>query len=83
MLFISSVKSKKYNPFNQYRLWKNEKKVIINKISQNLSSSNALPQLLSQAPLILTLGIEFGKIGYGNITEPVKYAGTGKVIRVG
>ena len=38
---------------------------------------------LSQATLILTLGIEFGKIGYGNITEPVKYAGTGKVIRVG
>jgi hypothetical protein len=32
--------------------------------------------------LILTLGIEFGKVGYGNITEPVKYAGTGKVIRV-
>jgi hypothetical protein len=29
------------------------------------------------------LGIEFGKIGYGNITEPVKYAGTGKIIRVG
>jgi len=30
--------------------------------------------------LILTLGIEFGKKGYGNITEPVKYAGTRKVI---
>jgi hypothetical protein len=28
-------------------------------------------------------GDEFGKIVYGNITESVKYAGTGKVIRVG
>lgn len=33
--------------------------------------------------LILTLGIEFGKIGYGNSIEPVKYAGTGKILRVG
>ena len=33
--------------------------------------------------LILTLGIEFGKIGYGNITESVKYAGTGKILKVG
>jgi hypothetical protein len=40
-------------------------------------------QISDEITLILTLGIEFGKIGYGNITEPVKYAGTGKVIRVG
>ena len=40
-------------------------------------------QLTDDTTLILALGIEFGKIGYGNITEPVKYAGTGKIIRVG
>jgi len=39
--------------------------------------------LTDDITLILTLGIEFGKIGYGNITGPVKYAGTGKVLRVG
>ena len=39
--------------------------------------------LRDDTSLVLTLGIEFGKIGYGNITEPVKYAGTGKILRVG
>lgn len=38
--------------------------------------------LTDDTTLILTLGVEFGKISYGNITEPVKYAGTGKIIRV-
>ena len=33
--------------------------------------------------LLLCIGIEFGKKGYGDITEPVKYAGTGKIMRVG
>ena len=46
-------------------------------------NSTADGQLTDDTTLILTLGIEFGKIGYGNITEPVKYAGAGKVIRVG
>lgn len=40
-------------------------------------------KLTDDTSLLLTLGIEFGKIGYGNIIEPVKYAGTGKVVRVG
>ena len=46
-------------------------------------NSTADGQLTDDITLVLTLGIEFGKMGYGNITEPVKYAGTGKVIRVG
>ena len=33
--------------------------------------------------LLLCIGIEFGKKGYGDITEPVKYAGSGKIVRVG
>jgi hypothetical protein len=33
--------------------------------------------------LLLCVGIEFGKHGYGNVIEPVKYAGTGKIVRVG
>ncbi len=33
--------------------------------------------------LLLCIGIEFGKQGYGDITEPVKYAGTGKIVKVG
>ena len=33
--------------------------------------------------LLLSIGIEFGKPGSGNITTPVKYAGTGKIVRVG
>lgn len=33
--------------------------------------------------LLVCIGIEFGKQGYGNITEPVKYAGTGKIVKVG
>ena len=48
-----------------------------------VENTTAEGQLNDDITLILTLGIEFGKIGYGNITEPVKYAGTGKVIRVG
>jgi len=47
---------------------------------ENIASEK---QISEEITLILTLGIEFGKIGYGNITEPVKYAGAGKVIRVG
>ena len=50
-------------------------------IDEENTSANG--QLTDDTTLILTLGVEFGKIGYGNITEPVKYAGTGKVIRVG
>ncbi|MFZ4581600.1 MAG: hypothetical protein ACOYM7_03015 [Paludibacter sp.] len=47
---------------------------------ENIASEK---QISDEITLILTLGIEFGKIGYGNITEPVKYAGTGKILRVG
>jgi hypothetical protein len=36
-----------------------------------------------EVTLLLCVGIEFGKQGYGNITEPVKYAGTGKIVKVG
>ncbi len=38
--------------------------------------------LLEKISLILSMGIEFGKIGYGNAIEPVKYAGTGKILKV-
>ena len=46
---------------------------------------NTTPEgkLADDTTLILTLGIEFGKPVYGNLIEPVKYAGTGKVLRVG
>lgn len=33
--------------------------------------------------LLVCVGIEFGKKGYGDITEPGKYAGTGKIAKVG
>jgi len=36
-----------------------------------------------EVTLLLCVGIEFGKPGSGNITTPVKYAGTGKIVRVG
>ncbi|MBP6370086.1 MAG: hypothetical protein KA298_04355 [Paludibacteraceae bacterium] len=38
--------------------------------------------LLEKLSLVLSMGIEFGKIGYGNAIEPVKYAGTGKILKV-
>ncbi len=38
--------------------------------------------MLQKLSLILSMGIEFGKIGYGNAIEPVKYAGTGKILKV-
>ncbi|MFZ4726421.1 MAG: hypothetical protein ACOYMD_13375 [Paludibacter sp.] len=41
---------------------------------------NPIPE---DVTLLLTMGIEFGKKGYGDITESVKYAGTGKILRVG
>lgn len=40
-------------------------------------------KLAEDTTLILTLGVEFGKPVYGNLIEPVKYAGTGKILRVG
>ena len=33
--------------------------------------------------LMLTIGIEFGKLGAGNSFDPVKYAGTGKILKMG
>lgn len=41
---------------------------------------NPIPE---EVTLLLSVGIEFGKNEYGNITQPVKYAGSGKIIRVG
>ena len=41
---------------------------------------NPIPE---DVTLLLCIGIEFGKKGYGEITEPVKYAGSGKIVRVG
>jgi hypothetical protein len=46
-------------------------------------NSTTEEKLTDDITLILTLGIEFGKPGYSNLTEPVKYAGTGKILRVG
>lgn len=42
-----------------------------------------LMQITDDVTLLVSLGVEFGKNGYGNTTEPVKYAGTGKIVRVG
>lgn len=36
-----------------------------------------------EVTLLLCIGIEFGKVGVANIPAAVKYAGTGKVVRVG
>ena len=36
-----------------------------------------------QVTLLLCIGIEFGKMGVGNIPTAVKYAGSGKIVRVG
>jgi len=36
-----------------------------------------------EVTLLLCIGIEFGKSGAGNIISGVKYAGTGKIVRVG
>ena len=36
-----------------------------------------------EVTLLLSIGIEFGKPGAGNIPAAVKYAGTGKIVRVG
>jgi len=36
-----------------------------------------------EVTLLLCVGIEFGKSGSGNIISGVKYAGTGKIVRVG
>ena len=36
-----------------------------------------------EVTLLLCVGIEFGKSGPGNIPSTVKYAGTGKIVRVG
>ena len=41
---------------------------------------NPIPE---QVTLLLCIGIEFGKLGVGNIPTAVKYAGTGKIVRVG
>jgi hypothetical protein len=45
-----------------------------------LSIENPVPY---DVTFLLCIGIEFGKKGYGEITEPVKYAGSGKIVRVG
>ena len=37
----------------------------------------------NEVTLLLCIGIEFGKVGPANIPAAVKYAGTGKVVRVG
>ncbi|MDD4971107.1 MAG: hypothetical protein PHT07_16895 [Paludibacter sp.] len=37
----------------------------------------------NEVTLLLCIGIEFGKVGTANIPAAVKYAGTGKVVRVG
>jgi len=42
-----------------------------------------LMPITDDVTMLVCLGVEFGKNGYGNTTEPVKYAGTGKIVRVG
>jgi len=43
-------------------------------------TENPIPE---EVTLLLCLGIEFGKVGVANIPCGVKYAGTGKIVRVG
>ncbi|MDD4969722.1 MAG: hypothetical protein PHT07_09885 [Paludibacter sp.] len=43
-------------------------------------ADNPIPD---EVTLLLCLGIEFGKVGVANIPCGVKYAGTGKIVRVG
>jgi hypothetical protein len=43
-------------------------------------TENPIPE---DVTLLLSIGIEFGKMGYFNIPEPVKYAGSGKIMKVG
>lgn len=41
---------------------------------------NPVPDYMT---LMLSVGVEFGQKSYGDITEPVKYSGTAKIIKVG
>ncbi|MDP4238097.1 MAG: hypothetical protein Q8904_01330 [Bacteroidota bacterium] len=43
-------------------------------------TENPIPE---EVTLLLCLGIEFGKVGVANIPTAVKYAGSGKIVRVG
>jgi len=43
-------------------------------------TENPIPD---EVTLLLCLGIEFGKVGVENIPTAVKYAGSGKIVRVG
>jgi len=43
-------------------------------------TENPIPE---EVTLLLCIGIEFGKVGAANIPTAVKYAGSGKIVRVG
>ena len=48
-----------------------------------LSLNATLLHLPADLTLMVCLGVEFGRNGYGNTVEAVKYAGTGKIVAVG
>jgi hypothetical protein len=49
----------------------------------DLSLNAELLHLPADLTLMVCLGVEFGRNGYGNTVEAVKYAGTGKIFAVG
>lgn len=43
---------------------------------------STLADLTDDCSLILSMGIEFGKVGFSGLPEAVKYAGSARVLRV-
>jgi len=52
-------------------------------LNLKLTYSQDTPPVPDSVTLVLSVGLEFGKQGFDGTPEAVKYAGTGKIIRVG
>jgi hypothetical protein len=44
-------------------------------------TEKAIPLLTDDVTVLLSMGIEFGNVGFGGVIEPVKHAGCGKILK--
>ena len=60
--------------------WLSTDDIIAEKTFTLQLSEDMIPEDKSEVTLLLSVGVEFGKVGFGGEILPVKYAGSGKIL---
>jgi len=82
---ISNYKSvnEEFNVIGQSTVseWYSTNNIIPSQVMSVQIDEKIQPLLTDDITMLLSMGIEFGNVGFGNVINPVQHAGYGKILK--